>query len=67
MQTGGCSKERYSILHDQRQLSHIRIATKYPETTKRYFAEKGVQVDCINLTEQWKLLQIWDYAEGLLI
>ena len=36
-------------MHDQRQLSHIRIATKYPETTKRYFAENGVQVDCIKL------------------
>ena len=34
---------------DQRQWSHLRVATKYPVTTRRYFAEKGVQVDCIKL------------------
>ena len=43
------AKEDTVSVHDQRQLSHIRIATKYPEITKRYFAEKGVQVDCIKL------------------
>ena len=36
-------------LSDQRQWSHLRVATKYPVTTRRYFAEKGVQVDCIKL------------------
>ena len=36
-------------LSDQRQWSHLRVATKYPATTRRYFAEKGVQVDCIKL------------------
>ena len=34
---------------DQRQWSHLRVATKYPVATRRYFAEKGVQVDCIKL------------------
>ena len=34
---------------DQKQLSHLRVATKYPETTQRYFREKGIQVDCIKL------------------
>ena len=43
------AKEDTVSMHDQRQLSHIRIATKYPEITKRYFAQKGVQVDCIKL------------------
>ncbi len=43
------AKEDTVSMHDQRQLSHIRIATKYPEITKCYFAEKGVQVDCIKL------------------
>ena len=36
-------------LSDQRQWSRLRVATKYPATTRRYFAEKGVQVDCIKL------------------
>ena len=29
--------------------SHIRVATKYPEITKRHFAERGVQAECIKL------------------
>ncbi len=31
------------------RLSHIRIATKYPELTRRYFAARGVQAECIKL------------------
>ena len=34
---------------EQRQWSHLRVATKYPNITRRYFAEKGVQVECIKL------------------
>ncbi len=29
--------------------SHIRIATKYPHLTERYFAQRGVQAECIKL------------------
>lgn len=29
--------------------SHIRIATKYPEATKRHFNARGVQAECIKL------------------
>lgn len=29
--------------------SHIRIATKYVESTKRHFAKRGVQAECIKL------------------
>ncbi|MBO31790.1 MAG: ATP phosphoribosyltransferase [Rhodospirillales bacterium] len=29
--------------------SHIRIATKYPEITRRHFAQRGVQAECIKL------------------
>jgi ATP phosphoribosyltransferase len=31
------------------RLSHIRIATKYPEITRRYFATRGIQAECIKL------------------
>ena len=30
--------------------SHIRIATKYPEITRRHFASRGVQAECIKLS-----------------
>jgi ATP phosphoribosyltransferase len=35
--------------NDLGRLSHIRIATKYPEITRKYFAARGVQAECIKL------------------
>ena len=29
--------------------SHVRVATKYPKITKNYFAERGVQAECLKL------------------
>jgi len=34
---------------DPARWSHIRIATKYPEITRRHFAARGVQAECIKL------------------
>ncbi len=34
---------------DPASWSHIRVATKYPAITQRYFAERGVQAECIKL------------------
>ena len=31
------------------QWSHIRVATKYPEITRRHFAARGVHAECIKL------------------
>ena len=31
------------------RLSHIRVATKYPNITHRYFSERGIQAECIKL------------------
>lgn len=30
--------------------SHVRVATKYPRTTARYFAARGVQAECVPLS-----------------
>ena len=38
--------------------SHIRVATKYPEITSRYFAAKGVQAECIKLNGAIELAPI---------
>jgi ATP phosphoribosyltransferase len=35
---------------DPRTWSHIRVATKYPEITRRHFAARGVQAECIKLS-----------------
>jgi ATP phosphoribosyltransferase len=34
---------------DPARWSHVRIATKYPEITRRHFAARGVQAECIKL------------------
>jgi ATP phosphoribosyltransferase len=35
--------------------SHVRIATKYPATTRRHFAQRGVQAECIHLNGAMEL------------
>ena len=34
---------------DPSRWSHVRVATKYPSITRRHFAERGVQAECIKL------------------
>ena len=40
---------------DPLRWSHIRIATKYPELTRRHFARRGVQAECIKLSGAMEL------------
>ena len=40
---------------DPRRWSHVRVATKYPAITKRHFAERGVQAECIKLNGSLEL------------
>ena len=40
---------------DPSRWSHIRIATKYPGITKRHFASRGVQAECIKLNGAMEL------------
>lgn len=35
--------------------SHVRVATKYPEITRRHFARRGVQAECIRLSGAMEL------------
>ncbi len=37
-------------LEDPAGWSHVRVATKYPEVTRRHFAARGVQAECIKLS-----------------
>ncbi len=37
------------------RLSHVRVATKYPNITKRYFESKGIQAECIKLSGAMEL------------
>ncbi len=40
---------------DPSRWSHVRVATKYPMTTRRHFAAKGVQAECIGLNGAMEL------------
>ncbi len=40
---------------DPKRWSHIRIATKYPTITRRHFAARGVQAECIKLNGAMEL------------
>ncbi len=43
---------------DPTSWSHVRVATKYPEITKRHFAKRGVQAECIKLSGAMELAPI---------
>ena len=40
---------------DPQRWSHIRVATKYPAVTRRHFAARGVQAECIKLNGAMEL------------
>ncbi|WP_142848080.1 ATP phosphoribosyltransferase [Telmatospirillum sp. J64-1] len=43
---------------DPRRWSHISVATKYPEITRRHFAARGVQAECIKLNGAMELAPV---------
>ena len=47
--SGVCGIRDHGLHDDPRSWSHLRIATKYPEITRRHFAARGVQAECIKL------------------
>ena len=40
---------------DPLRWSHVRVATKYPQVTRRHFAARGVQAECIKLNGAMEL------------
>ena len=40
---------------DPQRWSHVRVATKYPAITRRHFAARGVQAECIKLNGAMEL------------
>ncbi len=50
---------------DPSQWSHIRVATKFPRITERYFLSKGVQVDIIELYGSIELAPLVGLSERI--
>ncbi len=53
LKIGGChlsvAMPTKDAQEDTSKLSHIKVATKYPNITARHFAKRGVQTECIKL------------------
>lgn len=45
--------------------SHVRIATKYPGLTRRHFAAKGIQAECIKLNGAMEIAPALDLAHHI--
>jgi ATP phosphoribosyltransferase len=41
--------EAMAASDDPRSWSHVRVATKYPNLTRKHFAARGVQAECVKL------------------
>jgi ATP phosphoribosyltransferase len=41
--------EALAVEDDPRSWSHVRVATKYPNMTRKHFAARGVQAECVKL------------------
>jgi ATP phosphoribosyltransferase len=41
---------QFASRDDPSRWSHVRVATKYPELTRKHFAARGVQAECIKLS-----------------
>ena len=57
-----------SELPDPRRSGRVRVATKYPVTTRAYYAAQGVQAECVNLSGAMELapvLGLTDYIVDL--
>jgi ATP phosphoribosyltransferase len=41
--------EALAAIDDPRSWSHVRVATKYPNLTRKHFATRGIQAECVKL------------------
>jgi len=44
-----------SVLEPMGKVSHLRVATKYPNITKRWFESQGIQAECVKLNGAMEL------------
>lgn len=50
---------------DPKEWSHIRVATKYPNLTREYYAERGIQAECIKLNGAMELAPKLDLSRRI--
>lgn len=42
-------------IEDDAAMSHVRVATKYPHLTRRYYESQGIQAECVKLNGAMEL------------
>ena len=50
---------------DPREWSHVRVATKYPNLTRRHFASRGVQAECVKLNGAMEIAPVLGLASRI--
>lgn len=50
---------------DPREWSHVRVATKYPNLTRRHFAARGVQAECVKLNGAMEIAPVLGLASRI--
>lgn len=50
-------------LPNPRETGRVRVASKYPATTRTYFAAQGVQAECVNLAGAMELAPVLGLAD----
>jgi len=56
---------KLATVDDPSSWSHVRIATKYPNVTERYFAARGIQVEIIKLYGSIELAPLVGLSERI--
>ena len=56
---------KLATVDDPSSWSHVRIATKYPNVTERYFAARGIQVEIIQLYGSIELAPLGGLSERI--
>jgi ATP phosphoribosyltransferase len=50
---------------DPREWSHVRVATKYPNLTRRHFEARGVQAECVKLNGAMEIAPVLGLADRI--
>ena len=50
---------------DPREWSHVRVATKYPNLTRRHFEARGVQAECVKLNGAMEIAPLLGLADRI--
>jgi ATP phosphoribosyltransferase len=50
---------------DPRSWSHVRVATKYPNMTRKHFASRGVQAECVKLNGAMEIAPVLGLADRI--